>query len=141
MTANRVLEPSDEDAVRQLSPAEDQAALEAMRSVVRGEYPTPTPAPYGVRWSDVPEAARIAASDVDMAIVRATVEGDVVRFEILTVRDEPAQLVVERRPPPTMVRATATVGTFDQHPKEAERLLAAFDRTLRLLGKKPGFAD
>ena len=140
VTANQVLGPGDGGAVQQLTPTQETAVLDAMREGTRvGDPEIPTPARYGVRWSDVHQAAIWAASECDMAILRREETADGYRFELLTVRDEPAELLVHRAEPPTIFTASATVGSFGQRPKDAERLVKEFGRFMRAFGKKPGF--
>ena len=141
MTANHVMAPGDELAVMQLTPAQDREALNAMRSVVSGDVEHPTPARHGMRFDDVPEAVRLACNEVDMAIVTSTKSKDhnTWTFEIVTVRDEPAEMIVERRPAPDMVAPRASVGTFKEREREAKALIDQFYRMLRALGAKPGW--
>jgi hypothetical protein len=141
VTTNRVMEPGDELAVRQLTPAEDRAALNAMRSVVGGDVERPTPARYGMRFDDVPEAVRLACNEVDMAILRKSESPDhnTWTFQLVTIRDEPGEMIVERRDAPEIVSAHATVGSFKQRERDAKALIEEFYRQLRALGAKPGW--
>ena len=141
VSTNEVLAPGDEAAVRVITPAQDRELIEAMLPVVHGDVEHPAPARDGMRWKDVPEAARIAADAVDMAIVTKQLDDGTWRFHVVTARDEPGELVVERRPSPTVVFATASVGAFGERGDDAKRYVEEFMRVLRLLGKKPGFDE
>ncbi|MDZ4831089.1 MAG: hypothetical protein SGJ09_12950 [Phycisphaerae bacterium] len=139
ISANRQLGLGDEGAVRDFTPDENRAALAAMQSAVTGDVERPTPALDGVRWRDVPEAARIAADAIDLAIVTKKLEGDTWRFQLVSVRNEPGELVVKRRPPPEVVAATVRIGTYGQRDADAARYRDEFMRVLKLLGKKKAF--
>lgn len=121
--------------------AERRAALAAMKTVVAEPYDVPAPARDGVRWSDVWDAVYWASYDVDMAIVRSRSErdGDRIVFDLVTTRDEPGTLVVDRAPPPEGIDAVATVGTFGQRTDEARRLVERVKVRLVEFGRKPGF--
>lgn len=140
---NEVLAPGDEGASIVLTKAERAEAIAAMQSVVQGPIEEPTPAKYGVRWSDVSDAVRLACFETDMAVVRKRTENDGNRivFELVTTRDEPGTLIVDRLPPPEMVKASARVGMFDERADDAASLVREFERYLRLFGEKPGFED
>jgi hypothetical protein len=142
VTANRELAPGDELATRVLTPAEEKAIVIAMRDCVRVADPIrPTPAPHGVRWSDVPAAVLWAADECDMAILRRETTPTGYRFELVTMRDEPAELIVDRVEPPTIAVARARVGSLGQRVDDARRLEASFRRFLVAFGAKPGFEE
>lgn len=105
----------------------------------------PTAAKSGVRWSDVPLALYWGAGAAEMAIVSSEETGNVIRFTLVSVRDEPATLVVERieddATAGVTIRATATVGSFGQRTDEAILLEQEFRKALEGLGRKPGFED
>jgi fructose-1,6-bisphosphatase/inositol monophosphatase family enzyme len=144
ITANRAYGPDDSGAVRQLTPAERREAVSVMTSAAAGsgvEPERPTPARHGVRWSDVASAVRLAASASEMAVAASQeVEGGWL-FTLQTLDAVPATLFVRRVPPPTVVVATATVGSFGQGAAEARLLAANFRAKLEALGRKPGFED
>ncbi|MBL9149232.1 MAG: hypothetical protein JNM94_11115 [Phycisphaerae bacterium] len=140
---NEVLAPGDEGASIILTAPERAEAIAAMQSVVHGPIEEPAPATHGVRWSDVPEAVRLACFETDMAVVRRRTEdnGNRIVFELVTTRDEPGTLIVDRLPPPEMVKASARVGMFAERADDAANLVREFERYLRLFGEKPGFDD
>ncbi len=142
ITANELLGPDDDGtAVAVLTPEEGLEAREAMRAALAG---TPIERPRradedggpGVRWSDVPAAAYWGAVESEMAIVRTVEIPEGLRFELVTVRDEPATLIVHRD---ERIRATASVGSFGQRTDEARALEIAFRTALEAFGRKPGF--
>lgn len=153
-----------------LDASERDRTVAIMKDAARVDDPVyPTPAPRGVRWSDVPAAARLAAADVAMAVVRgakpnaagdaiwdaaflakppASLVGDLADgrerwvFEVKTLRDERGFLVVVRDPaaPPGEVGpAAAEIGVVGERTADAEALVEAFAKQLRTLGAKPGF--
>lgn len=110
-----------------LDASERDRTVAIMKDAARVDDPVyPTPAPRGVRWSDVPAAARLAAAEVAMAVVRgaslggatpnanwdaaflakppASLVGDLADgrerwvFEVKTLRDERGFLVVVHDP-------------------------------------------
>jgi hypothetical protein len=140
--SNRVLEAGDEGAVRRLGGTEQAEAIDAMRSAFAGVEPKrPTPATHGVRWSDVPAAAYWAGLSVEFAILESQVDAERARFVYVGVRDEPAELLVERRPPPEMFIVRARVGTLGQRVDVAATFEAEFRAQLLAFGRKPGFDD
>ncbi|MEE8154244.1 MAG: hypothetical protein V3T53_04715 [Phycisphaerales bacterium] len=145
-----------------LSAADQAEILAAFQSIAQDRSPVnpPGPAPGGLRWSDVQQAAEwaVAESGVEMAIVqtlrhdeRGTVINEKVRFgerlvwcytfRLKTVEDRPAQLIVRRRDDPSVYEATVTVGRFGDDHQRAEKLRAAFDSMMRAFGRKRGFND
>ena len=119
--------------------------LEAMRSVAPDHSPgrRPGPAPHGVRWSDVPEAAYYAAIESEMVILRtepgeyeAIEQVDEFVFTLRTIDDQPATLTVTRRPEPEVVGVHAVCGVFGDRDDRARDLQRAFDRKLRAFGRK-----
>ncbi len=145
-----------------LSAADQAEILAAFRSIAQGRTPVnpPRPAPGGLRWSDVQQAAAWAAAEpgVEMAIVQTlrhdetgTVINEKARFgerliwgytfRLKTVEDRPAQLIVRRRDDPSVYEATVTVGRFGDDHQRAEKLRAAFDSMMRAFGRKRGFND
>jgi hypothetical protein len=112
----------------------------AMQSTVAGgAAPEPlTRAEGGMRWSDVPLAARIAAGKAEMGVLSSSESEskDTWTFSMLTLDSAPVSLVVVRRPPPDMFLATATVGSFGERKAEAERLVRNFRMTIKDLGRK-----
>jgi hypothetical protein len=138
--ANELLSHEDQGAVAVLSPDEGDEAKAAMRAAFEGTpVERPTQAADGVRWSDVPAAAYWGALEVEMAIVRSAETPEGLRFELVTVREEPATLLVERVDAPERIRATATVGTFGQRTDDARALEVAFRTALEAFGRKPSF--
>jgi len=145
-----------------LSAADQAEILAAFQSIAQGRTPVnpPRPAPGGLRWSDVQPAAAWAVAEpgVEMAIVqtlRHDKNGMVINetarfgasliwgytFQLKTVEDRPAQLIVRRRDDPSVYETTATVGRFFDDYQRAEKLRAAFDHMMRAFGRKRGFND
>ncbi len=145
-----------------LSAADQAEILAAFRSIAQDRTPVnpPGPAPGGLRWSDVQQAAEWAVAEpgVEMAIVQTLrhdetgmVINEKVRFgerliwgytfRLKTVEDRPAQLVVRRRDDRSVYEATVTVGRFGDDHQRAEKLRAAFDDMMRAFGRKRGFND
>jgi|JI10StandDraft_1071094.scaffolds.fasta_scaffold754976_2 hypothetical protein len=140
VVANHLLTPDDQGAVVEWDGGDRDQALAAMREALAGTpSERPTPAADGVRWSDVPAAAYWGAIAAEMAVVSSESGDRVMRFTLVTVRDEPATLVVERVDEPDRIRATATVGSLGQLADEARRLEHEFRVSLEGFGRKPGF--
>lgn len=141
MSANQVLAPNDTEASVEWTDKERHEAIAAMRDALAGTpAEPPTPAPYGVRWSDVWISVYWGVADYEMAILRFTeeTEGRMV-FELESALDEPATLVIEKVAPPECIRSHATVGSFGQREEIARGLEVSFRRYLEAFGKKPGF--
>jgi len=175
---NEVLAPGDEWNRTVLDRTERDEVRSILREAVRTDDPAfPQPAPHGMRWSDVPAAAKRAAARIEAAVVvgerwgtiAATGEdgpsadpfgsgflmpppvalvGDIASgperwvFELKTIRDEPAWLVVPRGAGGAEVigEVVAEVGIAGERRDDAARLVAAFDEALRALGRRPSFA-
>jgi hypothetical protein len=141
VSANQVLAPNDTEASVEWTDKERHEAIAAMRDALAGTpAEPPTPAPYGVRWSDVWISVYWGVADYEMAILRFTeeTEGRMV-FELESALDEPATLVIEKVAPPECIRSHATVGSFGQREEIARGLEVSFRRYLEAFGKKPGF--
>lgn len=133
--------PGERDDARLiLSPQQDREVVSAMRSAVSdGSKPLPLErAPDGMRWSDVPLAVSIAAGKAEVGVVSSeqSADGNTWTFRLVTLESAPVSLVIERKPPPDMFLATATVGTFGERKADAERLLREFRMTVKDLGRK-----
>jgi hypothetical protein len=133
--------PGEEDDPQLIMDAQQRATVvAAMQSTLAGgEAPEPlTRAEGGMRWSDVPLAARIAAGKAEMGVLSSSESEskDTWTFSMLTLDSAPVSLVVVRRPPPDMFLATATVGSFGERKAEAERLVRNFRMTIKDLGRK-----
>jgi hypothetical protein len=145
-----------------LSAADQAEILAAFRSIARDRTPVnpPAPAPGGLRWSDVQQAAAwaVAEDGVEMAIVQTLrhdetgmVINEKVRvaerliwgytFQLKTIEDRPAQLVVRRRDDRSVYEASVTVGRFGDDYQRAEKLRTAFDSMMHAFGRKRGFND
>jgi hypothetical protein len=120
--------------------AQRTAVVSAMQSTVAGG-PAPQPlarAEDGMRWSDVPLAASIAAGKAEMGMLSSSESPskDTWTFSMVTLDSVPASLVVVRQPPPDMFLATATVGAYGERKADAERLVRHFRMTVKDLGRK-----
>lgn len=120
--------------------AQRSDVVSAMQATA-AEGPAPQPltrAEDGMRWSDVPLAARIAAGKAEMGMLSSSESQskDTWTFSMMTLDSAPVSLVVERRPPPDMFLATATVGSFGERKADAERLVRHFRMTVKDLGRK-----
>ena len=145
-----------------LSAADQAEILAAFRSIAQGRTMVnpPRPAPGGLRWSDVQQAAAWAVAEdrVEMTIVktlRHDETGTVINenervaerliwgytFQLKTIEDRPALLVVRRRDDRSVYEATVTVGRFGDDYQRAEKLRTAFDSMMRAFGRKRGFND
>jgi hypothetical protein len=136
--------PDDQFSTRILDASERQQVIEIMQAAVTGPTNDPArPAPYGVRWEDVTNAAIRACSKLDLAVLSVNVEedGKLKRIKIVSVGSVPYELVVRQLPPPRIYEATATAGVFEDEKKAAELLLEAFDKSMRAFGSKPGWTE
>ncbi len=123
-----------------LTAAEETAVLDLMRSAaVTERAERPSAAQHGIRWSDVPSGVYWGGVACEMAIVETQREDGRYRFRMVTVRDEPVELVVERRDPPEILVMRATVGSLGDRPAEAKRLVSEVRKALEALGRKPSF--
>jgi len=165
--SNEALAPGDAWNRVVLDGRERDQAVSIMRSATadpRPEYPYP--APRGVRWSDVPDAAALAAKDSELAVVNAAqpglpdwdaaflakppaaLLGDLADgrerwvFEFKDLRDDRGWLVVVRDPsaPNGQIGpTTAAIGVLARTTDATETLVRSFAARLRSLGMKPGF--
>jgi hypothetical protein len=135
---------------RELTPAEQSAALSAMHELAAGQSPRnppgPAPGPRKVRWSDVETAAAAALAEIEAIFTRKDLDGATPawRFEIVTVEDWPGELIVRRVEGPEVYEADATIGRFplrDEHRRRAKKLLEAFDVQMKKLGRMAWFND
>lgn len=100
----------------------------------------------GLRWSDVPSALTHAVNrkGVEMAIVTTdrTEDGDQYTFNLRTIEDRQAVLVVRRTHDDRVYEVTrAEVGMFGADTARAEKLVKAFDDAMDRQGRRRGFAD
>ena len=123
-----------------MDPDQRATVVAAMQSTVAGgAAPQPlTRAEDGMRWSDVPLAASIAAEKAEMGVLSSSESEskDTWTFSMVTLDSAPVSLVIVRRPAPDMFLATATVGSFGERKAEAERLVRHFRMTVKDLGRK-----
>lgn len=109
--------------------------------------PGPVPAPRG-RWIDIPDAARIAASNAEVAIVSTTCEptgsdldsADRIVFSIVTLTAEPGRLEITRGDADEVYRATATIGLLGERSETARILLEELAREVVAFGRRPELA-
>lgn len=91
-------------------------------------------------WDDVDAAVYVAASKVEMAILeRQDVGPDTAIYSLMTVRDEPVTLRIERKPPPSAggggVAMTCIVGRFGDRAREEALMGGVGQRLEDLHGK------
>ena len=119
-----------------LSPDAQQEAIAAMQATAQGMPTRPLEeAPDAVRWSDVMQAAGLAAKQAEMGLVKSTLASETWTFEIETLSGAPAVLTVGKLDPPKMYLATAKVGVYGEDHTKAERLVREFRMAMRRLGK------
>lgn len=119
-----------------LSPEADQEAIAIMRNAMPADGGTLAPAAHGVRWSDVPKAARWGAGVAEMAVLSEQRESDRMVFQIITAADDPVTLTVTREPPPTIYSASISAGLFGDRTDIEQRLRREFDSAMQLFGRK-----
>jgi hypothetical protein len=128
-------------------PPESEAdrVLGAMQMAAAGHEPGLALAPAASsrgRWEDVPLAVywAIAEDGVEMGTTQAIEHDWGWEYRLKTVEGWPATLRIERRDHPAVFHATASVGRFPDQPERiarAERLVAAVERVMAALGRKP----
>jgi hypothetical protein len=166
-STNEVLAPGDAWNRVVLDAPERAEAVAIIRGATADPHPEfPFPAPRGVRWSDVPDAAAAAAAKVEMAVVNAaqpgepdwdssflakppaSLVGDLADgrerwvFELKDLRDDRGWLVVVRDPaaPSDQVGPVdATIGVLVRRTDATRTLVESFAEQLRTLGARPGF--
>lgn len=135
---------TEEEHVRKstLSEAEQQAIQQAFRELADGQevrHP-PAPAPLGVRWTDVPDAARSAATMAEMTVVVAEQANDLWEFRLKTIEGWPAELHVRRTGDESVYEVVAaSVGRFGNtatYERRAGELVQAFNEQMLLWGAK-----
>lgn len=142
-------------------------AIAIMRSTAAVPDPEfPQAAPRGVRWSDVPAAAALAAAAAEMAVVTAAqpgtgdwdadflakppagLVGDLTDgrerwvFEVKDLRNDRGWLIVVRDPSAhhgEVGPADAVIGVPARRTDSTRKLVETFEQRLRALGAKPGF--
>lgn len=109
--------------------------------------PGPAPAPGG-RWSDLPSAAKRAASRAEVAILSSRFEPDGatldsserIVFSIVTLTSEPGRLEVSRDTDGSVYRASAVIGLLGERTETADRLVRELAREIEAFGRKPELA-
>lgn len=144
VASNMSYGPNDRFATRILDSSEQAKVISIMQESVTG--PTndqARPAKYGVRWRDVGLAASKASIALELAVVSVDEEedGTVKRIHIITVTNQPVELVVRKVDPPEIYEATATAGLFEDRTELADRLLSQFHDAMRAYGAKPSWPD
>ncbi|MCP3905690.1 MAG: hypothetical protein GY715_18850 [Planctomycetes bacterium] len=104
----------------------------------------PRPAPEGRRWSDMGTAIKLASGYVEATVVSTDVEDDGrrLRSNLMTVEGWPGVIVVTRVEGPEIYTAEASIGRYPDEParrRRADALVAALDRALVALGRRPRF--
>lgn len=126
-----------------LTPA-DQERVKSVLNSVAGDHP-PVDSPFmavgPVRWSDVATSTYYACNDVEMAVTRTIEDESSFTFHLKTVDDRPGRLLISRVEDDRMYTAEAVVGRFEDDDELARRLIAAFDRHMRLFGAKRSLAE
>lgn len=110
-------------------------------SVVGPTNAAASPAKYGVRWRDIPLAARTAGSQLELAVLSITDESDgtVQRIQLVSIADVPVEAVVRRVSPPDIYQVTATAGLFEDKTQLAADFVREFNTAMRAYGAKPGW--
>lgn len=126
-----------------LTPA-DRERVRSVLDSVAGDHPpvgSPFMAEGPVRWSDIANALYYACNEVEMAVTRTIEEENSMTFHLKTVNDRPGRLHIRRVEDDRVYTAEAVVGRFEDDDELACRLIAAFDRQMRLFGAKRSLAD
>ncbi len=144
---NRDLPEEADDGVpghsnQQLTGSQQAAAVKAMKAVAAGHTVVnrPAPAPEGVRWSEIPRAVKWACGQngVEMTITYTFEVPDEYRFELLTIENWPARLVIVQGTGDRVYEVQSVwVGRFPDEPWHVERaalLVSHFEARLRVLG-------
>lgn len=135
--------------VSSLTPDQESTIRSTFRALGEGHAVSsrPTVPAEGWRWSDVVAAAKLAAGDVEAAVMRARefVDEDGRagwRFTVTTIEDWPGELVVVRTEGKAPgYRATATIGLYRDRAERAARFVEAFESRLRALGRVARYDD
>ncbi len=146
---NRPLTPEETREKQQLSPGDRSQAVSAFRSLAQSRtvVDPPGPAPYKVRWADVPLAVNQACDElgVEMVVVETVEQDGGLVFRMRTVEDWPATLEIRRVDPPKIYEIVdCRVGRFYEQPAKVARcdkLKAAFVKKLEKLGRVRWFNE
>jgi hypothetical protein len=135
------LTPEEQCRKPDLSASDERRVESAFQSLAAGEKAVnpPGPAPYGMRWSDLPQALDAACEEVEMAVVRTTKHEWGIEFTLVTIEDYPGTLTVRNIGEPGIYEAQASIGLFGDHENQADALLAALHKSMMAFGKKRGF--
>lgn len=126
-----------------LTVSEERRAIAAMNST-RIENADVKPRKLSIgpprgRWADVPDAARLAAAEVEMALVTSRSVDGAWEFVFRTIENTPATMRVQPTDDANVWTATATVGLFGLQNTRSQDLLDAFETKMRALSKKRKF--
>ncbi len=127
---------------QQLTGRQQAAALKAMKGVSAGHTVVNRPAlaPGGIRWSEIPLAVTWASGQdgVEMTITDTFEDPDEFQFELLTIENLPARLVIVEGTGDRVYEVrSVSVGRFPDEPRHVERaalLVSHFEARLRVLG-------
>ena len=129
---------------QQLTGRQKSASLRAMKSVAAGHTVVnrPAAAPRGVRWSEIPRAVGWACGQagVEMVVTNTFADPDEYQFELLTIENFPAELVIVQGTGNRVYEVESVwVGRFPEQPQHVERaalLVSHFEARLRVLGSR-----
>jgi hypothetical protein len=154
VASNTIQAPGEEHQKKLLTDQDRAEALAAMAEATGPMPPPPpegperpAPAPYGVRWSDIPLALYETgfAEGVELAVYRTTVTPDRYEFELRTVEGWPGELVIVRVEGDEVYRIEqASIGRFPDEPacvERADALVKELRLQLERLGAQPWFND
>lgn len=134
---------------QQLTARQQADSVAAMKQVADGQavLHRPAAAPHGVRWAEIPRAVGWAGGQagVEMTITGTYEDPDEYRFELLTIENWPAELVIVRGTGGRVYEVeSAWVGRFPDAPEHVERanlLVSQFEARLRVLGARKKFNE
>lgn len=118
---------------RELTPAEQDAAVQAMRSAgdpSEANRPLTTAGSAG-RWREVGAVAVAAAKRCEVAVVRERSIPGGKAFDLRSVTDQPGEMRVSGDPASGVTAVTVTMGLFGEQRTLADRLRESFFVELR----------
>ena len=138
-STNSVLVPEDLHKKKTLTAAEQSQLRAAFDELAVGHKPVNSydKSSGKLRWSDVPNAVAFACDDAEMGIVRTVKRDWGYEFQLRTIEDYPAQLIVKRTHDDRVYKATAVVGHFEDHQDRAAALIKALDKQMKAFAEVP----